>query len=423
MPAAPALAAPLPPSTATDVGLDPAGLEAHAKAVQAFVDAGDLPGAVILVGRRGRIADARVINSATPVGRPLQRDTLFRAYSMTKPVTAVAMMILYEEGRWKPSDPVSQHIPQFKGLKVWTGTDAEGRPILQAPAHEPTMGELLTMTAGFSYGIFTPEPVDKLYDAADLWHAKTLDQFIGKVAALPLANPPGARWRYAVGPDIEGYIVEKLSGQSLPAFYEKRIFKPLGMGDTAFVLAGAKAARLATLTETAGKGKLTARGEFLGSGYDGSGAPFAGAGLLTTADDYARFAQMLLNKGELDGRRVLKASSVAMIMSNHLAAPLRDGTAGPPDKKFGPGLGFGYNGAVWDDPPKAGSPMGKGSYGWDGLATTWFWVDPTNDLFVVGMSQTLANPIVFGVSATSRGTLYQAVAGSGAKSAAPAAAH
>jgi CubicO group peptidase (beta-lactamase class C family) len=340
----------------------------------------------------------------------MQQDTIFRIYSMTKPITGVAMMMLYEEGKWKPSDPIAKHITEFTELKVYAGTDADGKLKLEAPAHPPTMGELMSHMAGFTYGYFGNTAVDKLYLQSQPLQSGSLQEFITKLAKLPLVYQPGEGWIYSVAVDVQGYLIEKLSGKPLPDFLRERIFAPLNMNDTGFFVPQDKLHRLATVyTSNAKSSGLTA----VPSNVDVSkvpGMPSGGGGLFSTAGDYLRFAQMLLNGGELDGARLLSPSTVTLMRSNHLPERLMNGKYGIGIHIMRPGLGFGYDVAVFEDPIRAGNTAGKGSYFWDGLAGTWFWIDPTNDLVFVGMIQRIVTaPGAPNMQDLSRTLVYQAL--------------
>jgi CubicO group peptidase (beta-lactamase class C family) len=300
------------------------------------------------------------------------------------------MMLLYEEGKWHPSDPISKFIPEFADLKVFQGTDANGVMTTQAPVHPPTMAELLTHTAGFTYGLFGSTPVDKLYLGRNCFGTADLHAMVKCFAGIPLLFQPGSKWVYSVSMDIQGYIIEKLSGKPLPQFLEERIFKPLRMTDTAFFVPEEKRSRFATLYSGGPDGKLAVTGEASGPRADFvslPGAPSGGGGLVSTARDYARFAQMLLNHGELDGARILSPATVDLMTSNHLAPKLMTGEFAIGNATMRPGHGWGYDLAVIDDPPTADEVVGKGTFYWEGAAATWFWVDPANDLVFVGMTQ------------------------------------
>ncbi|HET9447750.1 MAG TPA: serine hydrolase domain-containing protein [Steroidobacteraceae bacterium] len=360
--------------------------------MKAIVDNKQLAGVSTIVTRHGQIVQQMTYGQKDIASNsPLEKDTIVRIYSMTKPITGVAMMILYEEGKWKPSDPISRHIPEFKDLKVFKSLDADGKPVTEAPGHAPTMGELLSHTAGFTYGLFGNSPVDKMYGQQNLLGAGSLKEFIDKLAPLPLAYEPGQGWVYSVSVDIQGYLVEKLSGQPFADFLRTRIFEPLGMNDTAFYVPENKLSRLATVYQLTPEGlKPMPRDPNVSKA---PGFPSGGGGLYSTGLDYLRFAQMLANRGELGGVRILAPSSVALMTTNHVPEAVK--AAG----KFGigayrqqPGFGFGFDVAIYEDPTRLGTSVGKGTYLWDGIAGTWFWIDPVNDIVFVGIIQRWAGP-------------------------------
>jgi CubicO group peptidase (beta-lactamase class C family) len=325
-------------------------------------------------------------------GEPLELDTIFRIFSMTKPVTGVAMSICHDEGYWRADDPVAKHLPAFEGVRVADGVDADGRLKTVPAASPPTLRQLLTHTAGLSYGFDPNDPLDKAYQAAKVWESESLGEMADKVASLPLAYQPGTMWKYSMSMDVQGAMIERWTGQTLPDFYRTRIFEPLGMVDTAFHTPPEKRARLAKLYRfSPTQKKLVEAPSILGRDYEtppklGNG----GGGLVSTAADYARFAQMLLNGGELDGRRIVSAAALKTQMTNHLSDEILNGGYGIGLQQIRPGYGHGYDGAVFCDPDAAGVPVGRGTYQWDGAAGTWFWVDPVHDLLYVGLIQRFA---------------------------------
>jgi CubicO group peptidase (beta-lactamase class C family) len=383
------------------------------EAMQRQVDEKNLAGVVTLLMRHGKLVEQRsygVKDMAS--GASMTNDTIFRIYSMTKPVTGVAMMILYEEGKWHPTDPISKFIPEFADLKVFKTVDANGAIITEPPVRPPTMAELLTHTAGFTYGLFGSTPVDKAYMARNCFAAANLHAMMQCFAGLPLLYQPGSKWVYSVSMDIQGYIIEKLSGRPLAEFMEERIFKPLAMPDTAFFVPKEKRSRFATLYSGSPDGKLAVTGEASGPKADfvsPPGAPSGGGGLVSTAKDYARFAQMLLNHGELDGVRILSPATVDLMTSNHLSPRLLTGEFSIGKAVMRPGHGWGYDLAVFDDPPAADEIVGKGTFYWEGAAATWFWVDPANDLVFVGMTQRMFGNGQPPMNHFSRPTVYGAL--------------
>src|SRR5271163_2970751 len=258
----------------------------HAQ-MQQLADQKQLAGVVTLLARHGQVAELRAYGKKDLAsGTPMTTDTIFRIFSMTKPVTGVAMMMLYEEGKWLPKDPISKYIPEFAHLKVFKGVDANGKMILEDPVHPPTMGELMTHTAGFTYGVFGDGPVDKLYQSTGVMQSKSLQDMIDKLAKIPLLYQPGSRWVYSVSMDIQGYIIEKLTGQTFPDFLQKRLFQPLGMKDTAFFVPKEKWNRFATLYVQGANGEIIPGPATAGLGTDFTSQPTmpsGGGGLASTA--------------------------------------------------------------------------------------------------------------------------------------------
>jgi len=365
------------------VGLSPAGLAKIDAALAEIVAAKQLPGVSILVARHGKLVHRAVIGLKDLArGEPLAEDTIFSLWSMTKPVTSAAMMALYDRGLWTPDDPIAKHLPEFAAVKGPSGAPLD---------HPPTMRELMTHTAGFGYalGAGPHDETDAAYVAAGVWQADDLADFARRVASVPLAYQPGGAWRYSLSMDLQGAIIERLTGQSLPEVFEATIFAPLGMVDTGFHVPADKLPRLATLYHMYGAPELRVLDHpaFVRDPSALPKIPSGGAGLYSTVADYARFAQMLLNRGELGGARVLRPASVALMTQNHLPQPILDKGVLAGMQKIGPGRGYGFNGAVFHDPAAAGAPVGRGTYQWDGASGVWFWIDPEHELLFVGMIQ------------------------------------
>jgi CubicO group peptidase (beta-lactamase class C family) len=383
--ALPALAAgkDLPTAKAESVGMSTERLARLGDGMKDLVNQGRLAGVVTMVSRHGKVVEFDAAGKRDiAANAPMQKDSIFRIYSMSKPITGVAMMILFEEGKWQLNDPVSKYIPEFANLKVYS-TDASNNMVLKDQAHPVTMRELMSHSGGFTYGFFSNTAVDKLQRDADLLNVNnTLDEFIKRVAKLPLNTQPGTEWHYSISVDIQGYIVQKLSGMPFEEFLEKRVFKPLAMVDTGFYVPKEKLNRLAEFYIYDKDGKLTP--EHAGFNHDFGAKPTlssGGGGLVSTATDYMRFCQMLANGGQLDGARILSPLTVELMRTNVLA---------PNVPILAPGAGFGLDFAIYTDPVAAGGYYGKGSYWWGGAAGTWFWIDPVNDVIVIGMIQQAA---------------------------------
>jgi CubicO group peptidase (beta-lactamase class C family) len=401
-------------TTPESVGFSTQRLEQLHALMQQTVDKKQIAGIVTILARHGKVIDYRTYGQRDLASHaPMTKDVIFRDYSMTKPVTGVAMMILYEQGKWLPSDPIAKFIPEFAHLKVFKGMDVDGKAILVDPEHQPTMRELMSHTSGFTYGFFGNTPVDQMYRDAHLLDSKNLQEFIEKLAKLPLLYQPGKGWTYSISMDVEGYIVEKLSGQTLPEFMGENIFKPLSMKDSGFYVPADKRDRFAAVYTTGPNGELvSATSSSSGRATDYATdptMPSGGGGMVSTAADYYRFAQMLLNGGQLDGQRILAPATVKLMTSNHVPTELLTGQFGIGSQVMRPGLGYGYNCAVVFDPPEANLPEGKGTFYWDGAAGTWFWVDPTNDLVFIGMIQRMLGPASPPLEFESRSIIYGAL--------------
>lgn len=378
---------PLPTAKPESMGFSTQRLQRLEQGLDALVDTKQVAGMVTVIARHGKIVHRKAHGQQDMAsGAPMQTDTIVRLYSMTKPITGVAMMMLYEEGKWRPSDPIAKFIPELANVQVFAGTNADGSLILEKPKHAPTVGELMTHTAGFTYGLFGNTPVDKIYTKVNPLAGASLKEFVDKLATIPLLYQPGEGWVYSVSVDVQGLLIERLSGKSLPEFMQERVFGPLGMKDTGFSVPQDKLSRVATIY-TSGAGGITPMPRDPEISKT-PGMASGGGGLYSTAMDYLRFTQMLLNNGELNGTRLLAPSSVQLMRTNHLPEQVTNkGTFGIGFYKMQPGFGFGYDVAVFEDPIKVGSTTGQGSYLWDGVAGTWFWVDPTNDVVFIGMIQ------------------------------------
>lgn len=359
-----------------------------------------LAGVVTLLTRHGKVVHVTTHGKAdTSRPDPMRRDDIFRIASMTKPITGVAMMMLFEEGRWRLNDPVSRYIPQFAKLRVHVGENPDGTPKLEDARTPMTMRELMTHTAGLGYVINANNPVDKLYRERGVLDAsKPLQAMIDGLATMPLLAHPGSRWYYSIAVDVQGYLVEKLSGQPFDEFLRQRVFEPLGMRDTGFHLPAGKVARLARIhgESPAGLAPAPVRADPTVK----PAGPSGGGGLLSTADDYARFCQMLLNGGEFNGTRLLAPRTVEMMRTNHVL----------PDalKTMPAGTGWGMDFQVVTDAAAAGEAAPTGTYSWFGINGTWFWIDPVNDLSFIGMIQH-QGPSAADVRLLSRNLVYQAL--------------
>ncbi len=403
-----------------EVGLDPGRLQRIGRHFARHVDDGSLPGWLITVSRHGRLAYVSACGSRdVEAGSPAETDTVWRIYSMTKPITSVAAMMLYEEGGFQLTDPVSAFIPSFAGVRVYTG-GPDLRPVT-VPAIEPVrIWHLLTHTAGLTYGFHRVHPVDAMYRAAGYeWSAPPgadLARACDDWAGLPLLFQPGAEWNYSVATDVLGRVVEVVSGQRLDEFFAARILGPLGMTDTGFYAGEAQLPRLAALYTPRDGAGAAVRLDALG---DAALRPPAmlggGGGLVSTAADYHRFTQMLLSRpdspaGELEGTRLLSPRTVRYMARNHLPGGSDLETFGRPLYAESPfrGVGFGLGFAVVID-PVAGKVLGSaGELSWGGAASTAFWIDPAEELTVSFFTQLLPSS-AYPIRPQLRQLVYQAL--------------
>src|ERR1700676_2288096 len=333
---------PLPTAKADNVGISAKRLTRLSDGMKSLVDQGRLAGVVTMVARHGKVIEFEGTgNRNTAPNLPMQKDSIFRIYSMSKPITGVAMMMLFEEGKWQLNDPVAKYIPEFADLKVY-GTDAGGSVVLKDQTDALTMRELMSHTGGLTYGYFINTPVDKLQREADVLNINnTPEEFIKRVAKLPLNAQPGSEWHYSISTDIQGYIVQKLSGMPFEEFLEKRIFKPLNMADTGFFVPAGKLKRLAEFYGYGKDGRLeVVRGGFNHDFSVKRALSSGGGGLVSTATDYMRFCQMLLNGGKLDGVRLISPRSVELMRTNVLPPGIQTPWAGE---------GFGLDFGVYTD--------------------------------------------------------------------------
>lgn len=380
-------AADMPTVSPAPASLSRAGLARLDAAMERHVREGRIPGAVVLVARNGGIVHLRSYGvSDRPSARPMRNDDLFRIYSMTKPVVSVALLMLYEEGRFQLTDPLERHIPEFRGLMVHAGVDASGSPRLEPPRRKPTIQDALRHTLGIGAGS-GPPPVAQLYREHRIW-VSTMDslaeqmQLLGKV---PLLYHPGEQWLYGYGHDVQARLVEHFSSLPIDQFLQQRIFAPLGMKDTGYGVAASQRGRIATLHDVPEGTPANPAVDMRPSTYERFAQhPFGTLGLWSTAADYARFSQLLLNGGELDGVRLLGRKTVELMSRNHLPPEIRQG--GQPGT-MEPGTGYGLGVSVNVDPAAAGNLGSAGAFGWSGAATTWFTIDPGEKLVAILMAQ------------------------------------
>jgi CubicO group peptidase (beta-lactamase class C family) len=414
----PALAAPraelAPAASPEAVGFDSARLKRLDDYMAKVVSDGRVAGMTTLLARHDKLVEFKTYGEASLAkGTPMAKDEIFRLYSMTKPITGVAMMILFEEGKWSLDDPISKFVPEFKNLQVMT-VDESGDVSLAPANRPPTMRELMSHTAGFGYGLGEASVVDRLYRKEQVLGSTGLKQMIERTAKIPLKFQPGTDWAYSNAVDIQGYIVEKISGEPFGQFLKEHIFTPLKMPDTAFQVAPANVGRFAAVyVGDPATGKIIEPKTLFGFPIQDYIQPplmeSGGGGLTSTTMDYARFCQMILNKGELDGVRIISPASVELMDTNVIPANVLVKSNGTTGERFNDAVGFGLDFQVVKDPRKAGLLEGKNTMSWGGAAGTWFWIDPTDDVIFVGMIQRLGDTGGDSLSDAARTLTYQAL--------------
>ena len=359
--------------------------------MQGYIDEGKLTGATTLVARHGEVVFSESTGYADLEKKnPLREDSILRFYSMSKPITAVAVMMLYEQGLFQLDDPLDAFIPAFKDMQVYvSGTNND---MITEPATEPiTLHHLLTHTSGLTYGGLNEGPIPDLYVKNQVEfdpHNGSLADVVDRLSTMPLEFQPGSRWNYSVSLDVVGRLVEVLSGQALDTFMKEQIFDPLGMTDTAFAVPESKRDRFAALYEKTADTLLQLKESPQDSDLIGTVETFSGGGgLVSILEDYFRFTEMLRRKGELDGEQLLGRKTVDLMTCNHLPGDLAD--MGQPTfcETTYEGIGFGLGMSVLLDPAKAKIVGTPGEYAWGGYAGTAFWIDPVEDMTVIFLTQ------------------------------------
>lgn len=395
------------------VGLSSESLSRLDRVMEGYVDRGQLPGYQLLVSRRGQIVHESVYGQLDrEAGTPLRSDTIYRIYSMSKVVTGVATMIAYEQGSFLLNDLVSKYLPALSNLRVMEW-DENGDTWTVPAEREITILDLLRHTSGFSYHFSARPPLAQQYvdsaiapglrpmpestplDTTNFDPTQTLEEMVERLGQVPLAVQPGTEWHYGISMDVLGRLIEVVSGQSFPEFLAEHLFAPLGMQDTAFYVPPEKADRFAALYAATPEGGLRLVDPPGTSAYlEVPALPGGGGGLVSTAADYMRFAQMLTNRGEFEGRRILSPRVAELMMSNHLPASLFGVSPltyprGGVYANDGLGVGFGLTGSVITDAAATGLPISPGTFSWGGAASTVFWADPQEEIAVVFMTQML----------------------------------
>jgi CubicO group peptidase (beta-lactamase class C family) len=402
-------------SDPVEFGFDPERLSRIDRHFAAYVDDGRLPGWQVVVTRgRNVVHSATYGNRDIDAGTPWDDDTLVRMFSMTKPITSVAAMMLYEEGAFGLKDPVSTFIPAFADSRVYRG-GSPLKPVTEGLTQPMLMWHLLTHTSGLTYGFHRQHVTDALYREAgfdiDVPPGADLAECCDRWASLPLAFQPGAEWCYSVSTDVLGRVVEVLSGQTLDEFFRRRIFEPLKMTDSAFFVEADQVERTATLyvpDPATGQAVVSP----LASPVPTEPPTFlaGGVGVWGTASDYLRFCHLLLNRGELDGVRLLGTRTVEYMTRNHLPGGVDLETYGRPlfAETSYDGVGFGLGFSVQLDPVATKVPSSRGEYAWGGLASTAFWCDPKEDIAVVFLTQ-LAPSSTYPIRPQLKQLVYQAL--------------
>lgn len=395
------------------VGLSSERLARISPWMASYVASGRLAGLSVAIERRGRLAFFETAGLAdVETQKPMQADTIVRIYSMTKPLTTVAAMMLYEEGRFQLDDPLSKFIPGFAGQRVFTG-GSRGKFETVPAIRDITIRDLMNHTSGLTYGFMESTQLDAQYRAEGIDFSggddMPLRHMVEKLARLPLLAQPGTRWNYSVATDVLGYLVEVLSGEPFERFLVDRVVKPLGMVDTDFFVPPDKHARLASNYASDGKGgfqilEQAHRSRWLKPRQLNSG----GGGLVSTASDYLRFCRFMLGKGELDGVRLLGRKTVELMTSNHLDGDMADmGTPRFSESTYH-GIGFGLGFSVMIEPTNAQIVGSPGEYAWGGAASTAFWCDPVEDMAVVLLAQLMPSS-TYPIRRELRVLSYQAV--------------
>ena len=366
----------LPRAFPEDMGMSTSRLGRMTPVMQGYVDDGKIPCALTMIARGGRLVHFEKFGMQdVATAKPIEFDTIFRLYSMTKPITSIAVMMLYEEGHFQLTTPVSEFVPFFKDMKVYT---EDGKDIVDAE-REVTIKHLLTHTAGLIYESDKEDhPIDQQYEEADLYGGD-LANMIEKLGSIPLIHQPGNAWKYGMSTDVLGYLVQVVSGIPFETFLKTRIFEPLSMDNTGFSVRVENADRYSKVYEFGQDGKLRAIEKVHAATGPLSFFHSGGGGLQSTAPDYLRFCQMVLNGGELDGVRLLGRKTVELIMMNHISNDWQ------PDGRTGAGFGLGF--AVVTNVADTHTLGSLGTCSWGGLASTTFWIDPVEELIGIFMTQ------------------------------------
>ena len=361
--------------------------------ISRYIEPQKIPGYSFQVVRRGAVAATSSMGLMDiERNKPMRDDTIFRIYSMSKPITSIALMMLFEEGRFQLTDPVYKFIPSWRKHRVWV--EGEGKSMVTRPPNSPlTVQHLLCHTAGLTYGGFLPGlelPVDPAYTAAGISRAgtDTLKEFVEKLAEVPLLYDPGSRWSYSLSTDVCGHLIEAISGQTFESFLQERLFEPLDMPDTGFTVSDDQLDRFAACYERAPDKSLRIQDDPETSRYrNPPRAPSGAGGLVGTVRDYANFCEMLAHKGQFQGKQIIGRPTLELMTRNHLGSQsLAQMAVGGFSETSNDGVGFGLGFASTIDAAASGT-VGEGDFYWGGLASTLFWVDPIEDLYGIFMTQ------------------------------------
>jgi CubicO group peptidase (beta-lactamase class C family) len=371
----------LPRTSPKAAGFDPARIEVLHQTVERFVDLGQHAGLITLLARDGKIVDFQTYGYRDVEKKlRMERDTICRMYSMSKIITCAATLVLFEEGKFNLDDPVAKYLPELKEMKVWTGGTQEAPKV--EPLKRPiTLTHLLTHTSGLIYDFAGDDELTKLWRSAELWTGPGLTTFVAKLSKLPLKHQPGDAYTYGVNQDVLGAVIERVSGKTFGAFLQERIFDPLGMKDTGFDVPEAKMNRLAKTYKHGADGKFVEDKPIIETWPEpGRGIEAGGAGIFSTAGDFARFAQMLCNGGTLEGKRILGRKTIELMTANHMVT-LPNNQAAARQK------GFGFGVEVTTDLGQLPMPSSLGQFGWYGAATTYCQIDPKERIVAIALAQ------------------------------------
>ncbi|MBE65532.1 MAG: serine hydrolase [Gammaproteobacteria bacterium] len=385
--------------------IEPARLEAVETDLVGRIDEGKLSGAVVMIAQGGEVLMHKALGYQNVEEQiPMKNDTIFRIFSMTKPITGTALMTLYDEGKFNLDDPLEKYLPELSNLRVAISANDDGTWETEPADHPLTVKELMSHTGGFTY--FPPignGPIAQAYVEAGIGGDATLAESVPELRDIPLDYQPGTKWVYSISVDIQGYLIEKLSGQTLDTFFQERIFEPLGMEDTAFYVSADKAHRLSGMYIPSNESLLRTDnlGNSLGGSFLEKPAFLAGGhGLTSTASDYMKFAQMHLNKGTLNGTRILSEDAIDLMRNNQLPEDVKAIGQPYPGNVFGLDFAVVENSEIFQKAP-------VGTHWWWGIAGSWFWIDPVTETVFIGMIQNNDILLSLQIHRAARSAIYE----------------